>query len=587
MMETWNLKDLHDEKDTEGKIEKIKAKAEEFKKCKERLKENMRPEELLDMIQLNEEIGSEIQKLNGYYELKATENMSDTETLAKIAFMSQLATEISNEMIFFTLWFIGLDDKHAQRFIDSKELSDYKYYLESLRREKPYTKTEEIEKILSLKNITGANAYNVLYEVFTNSFKYDFDGKKGITKEELSAYFRDKDPKKRKEAYEEIFRKYEENKPVLTEIYRDIVLDWYNEGIKIRNYSSPISIRNISNDVPDNAVEALLNTIRKNAKLFQEYFRLKYELNKKNGEDYEYSRYHAYAPYNAGIEEKYGYEKTKKLVLEALREFDPRFEKAALEIFSKKHVHSHPKPNKRSGAFCYGITNTDTPYIMLNHTDKLRDVFTMIHELGHGIHDIFAGKQPNLLYHPCLPMAETASVFGEMILAEKMLRESTSTKEKMAIIMNLLDDDYATLTRQAYFVLFEKAAHDGMKEAATQEELDSEYYALLKEQFGDMEIPRCFRQEWNYIPHIHATPFYCYAYAWGKLLVLALYKLYREDGDGFKEKYIELLSTGGALSPKEMLAKLGINPEDEGFWQKGMDIIQEQIDELKELSKKT
>jgi oligoendopeptidase F len=401
----------------------------------------------------------------------------------------------------------------------------------------------------------------------------------------VRSFVHSKIPKDRKDAYDVLLGKFIENSNVLTELYKNIVMDWCNEGIKIRKHSSPISIRNISNDIEDKAVQALMNVVRKNSGIFAEYFKIKHKLNSDVGAKYDFSRYHLYAPYDIKISESYDYEKSKTLVFDTFKKFDERFYTAAKDIFDRKHVHSHPKQNKRGGAFCSSVSTDILPYLLLNHTDKLRDVFTMIHELGHGIHYTFSQVQTNFTYHASLPMAETASTFAEMLLADRMLKESKDDKIRQYILIQMLDNQYATIIRQIYFVIFEMYAHENIMKGATKEDLEKYYYSLLKEQFGSMKIPEIFRNEWNYIPHIHESPFYCYAYAWGNLLVLALFDMYKKDSKSFVEKYIKLLSYGGGKSPKDMLSEIGIDPADEKFWQRGFDTIKEEIKELKRLAK--
>jgi len=309
-------------------------------------------------------------------------------------------------------------------------------------------------------------------------------------------------------------------------------------------------------------------------------------LNRKTGQKYPYSRYHLYAPFITKTEKKYSYDDSKVLVLDTFRKFDPRFSDRAAKIFNENHVHSHPAASKRGGAFCHSVTRDITPYILLNHTDRVRDAFTMIHELGHGVHDLFAAEnQVDLERHASLTVCETASVFAEMLLAERMLKESKDVEEKKYVLTQQLDNQWATIIRQAYFVIFEQYAHEQIIKGVSKDVLDEQYYVFLKEQFGDMQIPESFKHEWNYIPHIHETPFYCYSYAWGNLFVLALYDMYRKEGQGFIEKYVALLSAGGSDSPINLMKRLGIDAESEEFWQRGFDIIKTEIEELKRIAK--
>jgi oligoendopeptidase F len=213
-------------------------------------------------------------------------------------------------------------------------------------------------------------------------------------------------------------------------------------------------------------------------------------------------------------------------------------------------------------------------------------MFTIIHELGHGIHDLFAGeKQQDLERHASVTICETASIFSEMLMSDRMLHESADNEEKKSILIQFLDNQYASINRQAYFVIFEKYAHEQIQKGVTKEVLDEYYYKMLREQFGSMEVPEIFRHEWNYIPHIYESPFYCYSYAWGNLFVLSLYDMYKKDGKKFIDRYIELLSAGGSDSPANLMRKLGADPESEEFWQRGFNIIKEEVEELKKLAK--
>ncbi|MBU1201961.1 MAG: M3 family oligoendopeptidase [Nanoarchaeota archaeon] len=583
MEEVWNLKDVLKGKTVEELLEEAKKKVEAFKSLRKNLKPQMSAVDLKSILHLKEELGVLLTRIESYHYLKFYEKINNSKVLAKLSFLNQLFTEYNNDLLFFSLWFIDLEEKQADKFIQSPQLSDYKYYLSFLRRLKPYTKSEEIERVISLKSITGKAAFSSLFDIITGEFKFDFNNKKELSQEEVVVNYESDNASLRELAYKTVLTKYDENGVVLTEIFKNVVLDWYNEGINIRRYKHPISIRNLSNDVDDEVVETLLRVIKKNISLFSEYFKIKYELNKKSGQRYKFSRFHLYAPYKSGKKKVYNYEKSKQLVLEAYKEFDERFYKAAKEIFDQKHVHSHPQKNKKSGAFCFSLDNKSTPYILLNHSNSLRDLFTMMHEFGHGIHGVFSRKQVNLLYNASLPMAETASIFGEMILTSKILKKSKNKEEKKSVLVYLIDRNYATIIRQAYFVYFEKFAHENIIKGITKEELDEKYFSLLKEQFGEMEVSTLFKHEWNYIPHIHTSPFYCYAYAWGNLMVLSLYSMYQKQGAEFIDKYVDILSAGGGKAPINILKEAGIDPTSELFWQEGFDMIKEEIEELKRL----
>jgi len=582
----WDLNDLLKGQTIKELEKEIDALVKKFQTYREKLTDDITPETIKEVLLLKEELKIASSKVGYYYGLAHQTNTADTKILGKMSHFDQKMTEYGNKMLFFNLWFIHLDDKIAENLLNSPVLIDYKYYLKDIRKQKPHTKSEEIEQVISLKSITGGDAFASLYEIFTGHFKFSFNGKDDAVQEEVTSQYHSTDSKIRKEAYDSVYGKFGENSVVISEMYKNIVLDWYNESIKIRKYSSPIAVRNISNDIEDKAVQALLNVVRKNSKVFQKYFKLKYEILKKQGQEFEYSRYHQYAPYISGEEKNYDYDTSKKITLDIYKDFDEKFYEIVKSLFDKKHIHSHPKQNKRAGAFCAEVTNKIDPYIMLNHAGTLRDVFTMVHEFGHGIHDVLAMKQNNLNMRSAIPMAETASIFGENILADVLLEKSDSTKEKIFILIHQLDSYWASITRQAFFVIFEIFAHENIPKGINKDELDEKYMELLKEQFGDMEIPEVFKYEWNYITHIHASPFYCYAYAWGNLLVLSLIKMYKKEGDAFKPKYFKILEAGGSMSPADILKEVDIDPSKEEFWEKGFEIIREKIETLKELSEK-
>ena len=580
----WNYDSLLRGRKEDEIIRKIKSLAKEFTAKRRELKVDISAENLREILDLKNEISTLTGVVSSYYGLKFAKNTQDSSILAKMTVFDNLMTDLGNEMIFFSIWFMHLDDKNAERLIESRELSEVKYYLERLRTYAKYTKSEEIERIMSLKDVAAA-APSHLYGILTNSFTFNIAGKE-VTKEEAASFVKGKDPELREEAYNSIMTKYGDYKTLLSEMYKSIVVDWYNDNIKIRKYDNPISVMNTANDVSPKAVDALKGTVRKNAKLFHEYFKIKHDINTSLGANYEFSRYHIYAPFEKSMEKEYGFSESKEIVLDALKNFDSEFYEFAKKVFNEGNIDAFPEKNKRGGAFCMHPAAGYTPYIMLNHTNKIRDISTMAHELGHAIHDMYSNNRPQLVSHPTLPMAETASIFNEMLLNDRLLSSLKDDDEKAYILMNMLDDYFATIPRQVYFNVFEVEAHDMIIKGATQEQLDEKYMEILKEQFGDMVIPDEFRNEWNYIPHTHESPFYVYSYAWGNLLVLALYQMYQEEGDSFKDKYKHFLSLGGSKSPMDALQDLGIDPESEEFWQKGMDMVKERVDELRQLSEK-
>lgn len=579
----WNLEELLGGKTTDQIIDEIKSDVQEFKQYRNKLKDAT-PEIVFEIIKKKEEINTLFSNLSAYYSMKSSVNTKDTKVLAMQTKLGQLGTDMSNEMMFFSLWFIELDDVKAKEFLDSKKLEYYDFYLKNIRKYKQFTKSEEIEKIINIKDETGSDSTVDIYEIYTTDFKFEFNGEP-IAKEELVAKFKSSNPKEREEAYKLVYGRYKENSILLSEMYKNIVMDWNNEALKIRGFKDSAEERHLSNNVTPKAVEAMTAVARKNFSLFKDFFKTLHELNKKAGSEYEFSRYHIYAPFAKEVEKEYSYEESKKIAMDTLKEFDDEIYVHAMEIFDKNHVHSHPDENKRGGAYCYGPAPNVAPYIFLNHTNKLRDLFTIAHEFGHGIHDQLARKHSILYYHPGICMAETASVFNEVMLSEKMLENAKTSEEKTSLLVMMLGDAYATIARQTGFYLFEKEAHKMIPSGATKEELDETYYSLLKEMFGDMKIPEEFKSEWNYIPHIHASPFYVYGYSWGQLMVYSLFQKYKDEGKPFIDKYKSILAAGGSKPAVDLLGDLGFDLESEDFWQKGFDKLYGYMNQLKEINK--
>ena len=257
------------------------------------------------------------------------------------------------------------------------------------------------------------------------------------------------------------------------------------------------------------------------------------------------------------------------------------FGDGAERVLGERHLDGAVRKGKRGGAFCATVSPRFTPWVLVNYTGRQRDVATLAHELGHAVHSQLASGHSILVQQPSLPLAETASVFAEMLLTERLVREEADPAARRELLVAAVDDVYATVLRQAYFVLFERQAHAAVMAGRSSEELGELYLALLREQFGDsVEVPDEFRHEWLSIPHLYQTPFYCYAYSFGQLLVLALYRRYRQEGESFKPGYLRLLSWGGAARPVEILAEAGIDPTDRDFWRQGLAVVSEMIEEL-------
>ncbi len=376
--------------------------------------------------------------------------------------------------------------------------------------------------------------------------------------------------------YQELYRVYGAERDVLAQVYANRVRDWHAEQVELRGHTSPITVRNVANDIPDDAVDTLLEVCRRNADVFQRYFRLKAGW---LGVD-KLRRYDIYAPL-AESDREVEYDGAVRMVLETFADFDPAVAEQAARVFEHNHIDSEVRKGKRGGAFCATVLPSQTPWVLMNFTGKVRDVATLAHELGHAIHSMMAEDHSVLTQHAALPLAETASVFAEMLLTDRLLEQEKDPLVRRELLATAVDDMYATVMRQAFFVLFERDAHQAILDNKTADDLYTLYMANLEEQFGDsVALADEFRYEWVSIPHIYLTPFYCYAYSFGQLLVLALYRRYQQEGDAFKPGYLRLLAHGGSARPADILQEAGIDMSDPAFWQGGFDVIRDMIEQL-------
>jgi oligoendopeptidase F len=551
-----------------------------FEKSRERLSPEIDGDEFLELIRLYESISAGLRRLSGYAHLWFSEDTQSQDALSFLGRMEEMVTDIQNRLLFFSLWWKSLDPASADRLIAIS--GDYGYYLESLRRFKPYTLSEPEEKLINLKDVNGSSALVELYEMITNRFSFSLEvgGEvKEMTRGELSVHFRDPSPERRAAAYQELFRVYQEQDVVLAQIYSHLVRDWASENVVLRGFDSPVAVRNLSNDIPDPVVETLLNVCQKNTIVFQRYFQLKARW---LGVE-RLRRYDIYAPLRAS-DKSYSYEEAVSIVLDSLAQFSPTLGEHARRVFTDGHIDAEIRPGKRSGAFCAGLLPGLTPWVLLNYAGKADDVLTMAHELGHAIHALMAGDHSLFTFHSSLPLAETASVFSEMLLNDRLLSEEDDPVMRRDLLARMLDDAYATIARQAFFVLFELEAHQRIVEGATAGDLCEAYEENLREQFGDsVEISDDFRWEWTAIPHIYGTPFYCYAYSFGHLLVLALYRQYKQRVASFVPRYHRILAYGGSQSPERITSEAGFDVASPDFWQGGFDVLRGMLDELEAL----
>ncbi len=583
----WSLNNIFpgpDDPSVEAAVTDLEALVTEIEALRPSLSAQMSGEDFTTVLHKIEAFTVLAHRLGSYGQLWFSEDTQNQGALAFMGRMEQLLTGAYNRILFFSLWWKSLDDEDANRL--SEHAGDIRYSLEQDRLFKDHTLSEAEEKIINVKDVNGISAMTTLYDMITNKFVFELevDGeKKQLTRGELMSYVRNPSADVRQAAYQELYRVYQENDTVLAQIYIHRARDWASENIQMRNVSSPIAVRNLANDIPDPVVDTLLEVCKEKAAVFQRYFQLKAGW---LGVD-KLRRFDLYAPLNTSSAKKIAYGDAVDMVRDSLNEFSPEVARQAQRVFDDGHIDAEIRPTKRGGAFCASILPELTPWVLANYTGEPREVATLAHELGHAIHAMLAADHSVMTFHSALPLAETASVFSEMLLTDRLLAERSDPQLRRDLLVEAIDDSYATVLRQAYFVLFEKEAHQLIANGGTMNDLNQLYLENLELQFGDsMEINEEFQREWICIPHIYHTPFYCYAYSFGQLLALSLYQQYKDEGESFKPKLLKILAYGGSASPEHILTEAGINMADPDFWRGGFKVIEGMIAELESVSAK-
>lgn len=576
----WSLSPLFPAQDSlemEAAFTDLDKMVADFENHREGLSPEISQDVFMDMIRELEAINRLAYRIYGFASLNFSADTQNQAVQAFLARVDQFMAGLQNRTLFFSLWWKDLEDGVAERLMGAS--GDYHYWLEELRHFKPHTLSEAEEKIINIKDVTGSNALNNLYDSITNRYVYELEVEgevEELTRGELMVYVRNHDPELRARAYQELYRVYGEEGPILGQIYQTLVRDWHNEKVELRHFESPLAARNLVNDIPDEVVDTLLEVCRGNATLFQRFFNLKARwLGMER-----LRRYDIYAPV-AKSEKTYEYGAAAEMVLDSFREFEPRVADLAERVFEEDRLDSEVRQGKRSGAFCATVVPEMTPWVLLNYQSRAEDVATMAHELGHAIHSMLAAEHSLFTYHASLPLAETASTFGEMMLIDRLLAEEADAEVRRDLLFRQMDDAYATIMRQAFFALFERRAHDMVHQGASVDELAEAYMENLKDQFGEaVELSEEFRWEWVSIPHIYQVPFYVYAYAFGQLLVLSLYQQFKAEGEAFKPRYLKILEAGGSQSPADILGQAGIDFSQAAFWQGGFDVLADLVEQL-------
>ncbi|HOO33775.1 MAG TPA: M3 family oligoendopeptidase [Thermotogota bacterium] len=556
--------------------ETLKRAAEFEEKYQKILKDKLNAETLRAMCHEQEAIetmGAKAAQFSGLLFSEDTQNMEAQKLAGKI---QNAIGEMEEHFSFIIPTLLTHDVDELKDLM--KEVPEYAWAIERILERKEHTLSAETEKVLAAKSVTGRSDLGDLYSKITSaySFELEIDGeKKTLNGSQVRNLRYTGDSNTRRTAMKVFFNRYKDDSTVITGLYNNIIKD-YDVESKFRKYQSPISMKNMDNEIEDSIVESLIESTVKNAPLVARYYSWKA---KKMNLELELAD--IYAPLE-DVKKEYSFEESRDLVIETYSEFDERAGKIVRSFFDDRRIHSEVLPGKRGGAFCSYYIPNEKPFVMLNHNNNINDVLTMAHELGHGLHGTLSSKQTPMNYHTPLTMAEVASVFGEFLVFDKLL-PTLSDVEKQLFLASTIEGNFATTFRQNMFARFEKKSHKLATEAgfASWDDLAGLYEEELKIMFSDsVKITEEYKWEWASIPHIFHTPFYVYAYNFANLLVIALYEKYLEEGKAMVPAYLRLLENGGNNRPDRLLEELGIDLTDKLFWQKGFDYLARLIDEL-------
>jgi len=588
---TWDLSDLYSglkDKKIERDIKDLFQKSEAFEK-KYRGKINspkITPKFLLSAVKDLEEISEKIGKLLSFAYLVFAGNTGNPKNGAFLQMIQEKSTEARKHLMFFELEWIKLSNKKVDSLLGNKTLSPYKHFLEQERKYKPHSLSEAEEKILDEKANTGSRAFKRLFDEILNNirFKIRLDGKtKSLSETEILALLYDPDRSKRKAGAKSLTLGLKENSHVLTYIFNTLVQD-HSINDRLRSFEDPMDSRNLSNEINNGTLDSLMTSCEKYYDMVDTY----YDLKKRLLGIKKFSDYDRYAPifHDTTI---INYKKSRETILESFKNFSPKMANIAEKFFEKNWIDAEVRDGKRGGAFSHGTVPSAHPYVFTNYTGRMRDVMTLAHELGHGVHQYLSRKQGYFQSDTPLTTAETASVFAEILVFHQLMETEKNPKTKLALICGKLEDIFATVFRQVVLTRFEEALHHARREKGelTSENINELWARANKPMFGkSVELTDDYRNWWMYIPHFIHSPFYCYAYSFGELLVLSLYSKYLNEGNEFVPRYIELLSSGGSDAPEVLLERVGVNINDPDFWQGGLNLLREMVDEALALAEK-
>jgi oligoendopeptidase F len=581
----WDLSALYknvDDPKIKSDAKKNLAEAMQFAKKYRGLVAKLTPGQAIAAFKHLESILNTMYKLIVYAELVFSTDSQNPKNSVLVANMTDFAASVGRELVFFDLELMDATESKLKEFVASPVLLNYRHYLQNISKYRPHHLSEKEEQIFNDKSITSMGAFIKLFDQHFASRKFKFaNTEKQYTETELLNMLTDPDREKRKKAGESLTRGFLEDSRMLTLIYNNMVKDKaiYDRWHK---YKNPEDSRHLSNEIDQKTVDAMAETVQANYGIVEDFYNFKKQVMQLS----KLMFYDRYAPISKS-DKTYNFGEAKEMILKAFEKLSPEFQKAAKDFFDKKWIHAPVQVGKRGGAYCMYITPDTHPVVFVNYMGRARDIQTLAHELGHGINAYMMRKQTTINFDTPLILAETASVFGEMLVFDDLKEKISDPQEKFSLYIDKIQDTFATVFRQTSMYKFEQDFHKLQKQKGelTTEEINKIWIECQKGMFGNSVDNSGQEQWWSYIPHFLHAPFYVYAYSFGELLVLSLYAQYKKDPKSFVPKYLEMMRAGNSKTPQEILKPFGIDLSDRKFWQGGVNIIKDLVSEAKEIYK--
>lgn len=580
MLPTWDLSHLYsaiDAPQLKADLNKAKDMAAAFATDYQGKLKTLDGAGFARAIQRYEELEDLLGRVVSYAQLQYAGDNTDSAIAQFYQNVQEEVTNLSSTILFFTLEINELEEGVLDQWFKNEACAYYRPWIEDVRVYRPYQLSEEMECLLHEKSVSGSRAWSRLFDETMAGLRFDFRGTE-LTNSEILDKLSSTDASVRKDAAKSFGKVLGENSRLLSLITNTLAKDKATED-QWRGFERPISSRNVANLVEDEVVDALVSSVKDSyADLSHRYYKLKAKWFGVDQMDY----WDRNAPLPEDDDQNIAWEKAQEIVLKAYGEFDPKMAEIGQRFFDENWIDVPPRAGKDSGAFAHPVTPSAHPYILLNYHGKVRDVMTLAHELGHGVHQVLAAEQGALMADTPLTLAETASVFGEMLTFRSMLKGETDEKRRRIMLAGKVEDMLNTVVRQIAFCDFERKVHDERRTGElTSQRLGEIWMEVQRESLGDaFRFDEEYQHYWSYIPHFIHSPFYVYAYAFGDCLVNSLYDVYEQGHEGFQAKYMDMLRAGGSKRHKELLAPFGLDASDPDFWKRGLKMLSGFIDDL-------